>query len=227
MSLAEPSNYASQAFGFLSKSPGQIVLAIASVVFIVLVKSFLRPSGEHQFQKDDLLVGPDLLVLAIVTLIGYAASQFVAEGHADAIPDFKAAGIYSSHQVNAAVLSLVLICLLFFETLLIQRYGQFSSAKRVQDRSRKIGEEDRIRGLLLAEERRTRVTTQEEPAATPENLRSEVPQELSAAGEKLLAALQENLKEFLDVPRYKIAGLVLPDLLGIFMLIVAIKSAVQ
>jgi hypothetical protein len=239
MILAGPNNAASQALSFLSTSIGQVVLAILSVIFIVLVKTFLRPSGERAFQKDDLLVGPDLIVLSIVTLIGYAASQFVAERNADAISDFKNAAIYSSHQVNAAFLSVILIAVLFFETMLIQRYGQFSSARRAQDRSNELGEGQRIRGLLLEEERqirepleaRIRKLEKKPSVGSQEPCEEEGSQESSEEKEKRIAKLQEdlqkNLKEFLDVPRYRIAGLIFPDLFGIFMLIIAIKSAVQ
>src|ERR1700688_3934135 len=112
MILADPSNYASDAFDFLSSSGGQIILAAGSVLFVVLIKGMTHPSGERAFRLDDLAVGPDLLVLAIVTLVGYSVAQFVAEKHAESTSDFKAADIYSSHEVNAGILSLLILCMI-------------------------------------------------------------------------------------------------------------------
>jgi hypothetical protein len=241
MILTDPSNYASDTFGFLSTSGGQIVLAVGSVLLVVLFRAMAHRSEERAFRLDDLAVGPDLLVLAIVTLVGYAASQFVAEKHAEAISDFKAADIYGSHQVNAAILSLAFGFVLFFGTWMIQRVGEFSSIERVQKRSGELGEGQRIRGLLEEEEKRIRKLLDEEEERRkklPEEQQSGKSQAQEREGEsqrkeeerigKLLQEIQGNLKEYLDAPRYKLGfGLIAPDSVGILLLIVAIKSAVQ
>jgi hypothetical protein len=87
MSLADPNNFSQDTFRFLSTSWGQLVLVVGSVVFLLIVKNMTRPTNEHAFRRDDFAVGLDLLVLSLVTLIGYADSQYIAEKTAKANHD--------------------------------------------------------------------------------------------------------------------------------------------
>ncbi len=134
MTLADPSHYASDVFGFLSSFWGEVVLAVGSVVFLVAVKSVVRPSGERAFRMDDFAIGPDLLVLSIVTLISYAAAQYKVEANAENPKhrDLATANVASSHQVNAGFLALCILVALFTVAIMMQRVGQYTPKERVK-----------------------------------------------------------------------------------------------
>ncbi len=130
MTLASPRNFSQDTFGFLSTSRGQLVLVVGSVFFLLMVKNMTRPSDEHAFRRDDLAVGLDLLVLSLVTLIGYADSQFVAEKTAKASNHPTIASNASTNQVNSGFLALAITILMVAVIWMIQRVGRYSPAER-------------------------------------------------------------------------------------------------
>lgn len=147
MNLASPSNFAQDAFSFFSTTLGQLVLGLGSVLLLLMVKNMTRPSDERAFQRDDFAIGLDLLVLSLVTLIGYAVSQYVAQKAAVARDNSHFANTASTNQINAGALAAAILLLMFTVVWMIQRMGRYTSSERAARRT-----DDRFRlfrGLIV------------------------------------------------------------------------------
>ena len=147
MNSAVPSNFSQVGFRFLSTSWGQLVFGLASVLLLVMAKNMTRPSDERAFQRDDLAIGLDLLVLSLVTLVGYAISQYVAQKIAEAHHDSKIVNTAYTNQINAASLAFVIVIVMLGLVWMVQRMGRYTPDER-----QRRGLEDRFRpfrGLIL------------------------------------------------------------------------------
>lgn len=147
MNLASSSNFSHDAFGFLSTAWGQLVLGVGSVLLLLMVKNMTRPSNEHAFQRDDFAIGLDLLVLSLVTLVGYAVSQYIVQQTAQAQGDSNVADVASTNQINAGSLVAAILLVMIAVIWMIQRVGRYTPKEQANrngnDRFRPF------RGLIL------------------------------------------------------------------------------
>lgn len=192
-----------EALSFLGTWLGQLTLAAGSVVFLVIAKGFTRRPGDHDngnrpLQWDDLAIGLDLLVLAIVTLIAYGGSQYKAEVIARAENNSEAVALAQNHQDDAFRLALVAFFLFVSVTWMIQWWGQYSKSER---RKHKRNLFHRIKSVRL------------------------VPDGEGDRGDADVIDLALDVRE---APRFKLVfGHLIPTALGLLMLLFAIRAATQ
>lgn len=186
MVLVSSGGIAQTTLGLLATWTGQLALALLSVVFLVLAKNLSRQpgNGTRALHSDDLAIGFDLLVLAMITSIGYAVSQYRAAQGAASQNDDKALNLAQQHEQDALMFSIFVTLSLLTVTWLTFRLGQLSDAERETWKAKKLAK-----------------LQEDKPEATALDLKNEP-------------------------PRFKVlCGLIIPGLFGLFMLVVAIKSA--
>jgi hypothetical protein len=214
MILADSGNYVDPVFGFFSSTGGQFVLALTGVIFLAIAKSIMRPSGEHAFRMDDLAIGPDLLVLSIVTLISYAVTQYVIEIKDKALksPNLTAANSASTNEVNAGFVCLLLLVLLFAMTSFVQRKGQFSPEKRRDTVMKACNKYIELKQKLEKSENELRSEQDEGKRREKEEEKERLAKELE--------------KVTLDAPRFRRwLGVFIPMFIGFLFLFLAVKVA--
>jgi hypothetical protein len=189
--------------GFLGTWPGQVLLAAGSVLFLVLAKGLTRRPGDAKsdnrpFQWDDLAIGLDLLVLSLVTLVGYAGSQYRAEMIARSRHDPSAIALAQNHQADALRLAAFAFLLFVLVSWLIQWWGQYTREERTEWRKARFDAALAAGALNKLQARQTDAT------------------EVDLA------------LEMREVPRFKVWwGHLVPTAVGLLILMFAIRAVTQ
>jgi len=150
MDFASSQSFAQEILAFLATWIGQVVLALASVLFLVIAKNLSRPpgGGSRAIHSDDFAISFDLLVLAVITSLGYAVSQ--AET-AKAANNQAATDGAQGHEISALMVALGAVLFLFVAALVIWRFGQCSQDERDRWRTnnpRRVDEPPRFKPLF-------------------------------------------------------------------------------
>src|SRR5436305_11206510 len=87
-------------FRFLASTLGQLVIALAGILLVVLAKGVVRPTQKPAFQRDDFAFGIDLSILAIITVFSSSVAEFVSGIRASARNDLEASRLADGERIS-------------------------------------------------------------------------------------------------------------------------------
>jgi hypothetical protein len=113
-------------FGFLGTWLGQVLIAAGSAAFLTLAKGLTRPTSEFFVRLDDMAIGIDLLVLALVTIVSGAVAQNVAIAtHVGALAEAA-----RERQVELGFMGIPILVVLGGVAALMSRKGRLTEAEQ-------------------------------------------------------------------------------------------------